>query len=132
MTRNPRVEWRGSLDYVLSRVISHLKAQQMVENGCLAYLAFVRDFSTDSTTVESVPVVRDFPNMFPADMLGMPPNRDIDFGIDLVPDTQPISIPPYYMAPEELKELKEHTYELLDKGLIRPNVSPWSALILFV
>ncbi|XP_070034631.1 uncharacterized protein [Nicotiana tomentosiformis] len=132
MPGNPRAEWRGFLDYVLSIVISYLKAQQMVEKGCLAYLAFVWDFSTDSTTVESVPVVRDFPNMFPADMLGMPPDRDIDFGIDLVPGTQPISIPPYHKAPEEWKELKEHTYELLHKGLIRPNVSPWSELILFM
>ncbi|XP_070036912.1 uncharacterized protein [Nicotiana tomentosiformis] len=73
----------------------------------VAYFAFVRDVSADTPTVESVSVVRDFPNVFPANLLGMPPDMDIDFGIDLLPVTQPISIPPYQMAPTELKELKE-------------------------
>ena len=66
--------------------------------------------------------------MFPADLPGMLP----DFGIDLVLGTQPISIPPYRMAPAELKELKEQLQELLDKGFIRPSVSPWGAPVLFV
>ncbi|KAH0642194.1 hypothetical protein KY290_033794 [Solanum tuberosum] len=55
----------------------------------------------------------------------VPPKREIDFGIDLLPDTQPISIPPYSMAPDELKELKEQLKDLLDKGFIRPSISPW-------
>ena len=55
-----------------------------------------------------------------------------DFGIDLFLDTQPISIPPYRMAPAELKELKEQLKYLLDKGLIRPSISPWGAPVLFV
>ncbi|XP_070014428.1 uncharacterized protein [Nicotiana sylvestris] len=62
----------------------------------------------------------------------MSPDRDIDFGIDLIPGTQPISIPPYRIAPTELKKLKEQLQELLDKGFIRPNVLPWGAPILFV
>ncbi|XP_070009504.1 uncharacterized mitochondrial protein AtMg00860-like [Nicotiana sylvestris] len=66
--------------------------------------------------------------MFPADLPGMLP----DFGIDLVLGTQPISIPPYRMAPSEVKELKEQLQELLDKGFIRPSVSPWGAPVLFV
>ncbi|XP_070018284.1 uncharacterized protein [Nicotiana sylvestris] len=60
-----------------------------------------------------ITVVRDFPEVFPADLPGMPPDKDIDFGIDLVLGTQPISIPPYRMAPAELKEFKEHLQELL-------------------
>ncbi|XP_070017397.1 uncharacterized protein [Nicotiana sylvestris] len=124
MPRLPRVEWRGFLYYVSGRVISYLKAQQMAEKGCLAYLAFMRDVSVDTPTVESVLVVRDFPVVFSADLLGMPPNWDIDFGIDLVSITQSISIPPYRMAPSNLKELKELLQELLDKGFIRPSVSP--------
>jgi len=59
----------------------------MVGKGRLAYLTFVRDVSTDAPTVELVLVVRDFPDVFPADLSGMPPDRDIDFGIDLVPGT---------------------------------------------
>ncbi|XP_070053920.1 uncharacterized protein [Nicotiana tomentosiformis] len=128
----PRVEWSGSVDYVPSRVISYLKAQRMVEKGCLSYLAFVRDVSAEIPTISSVSVVHDFPDVFPADLPGMPPDRDIDFGINLVPDTQPISIPPYRMAPAELKELKEQLQELLNKGFIRPSVSPWGAPVLFV
>ncbi|XP_070039829.1 uncharacterized protein [Nicotiana tomentosiformis] len=103
----PRLEWRGALDYFPSRAVSFIKAQGMVEKGCDAYLAFVRDVSMDTPTVESVPVVRDFLDVFPADILSMLPDRDINFGIDLLPDTQPISIPPYRMALVKLKELKK-------------------------
>ncbi|KAF3657764.1 Protein transport protein-like [Capsicum annuum] len=65
-------------------------------------------------------------------ILGIPPDREIEFGIDLLPNTQPISIPPYCMAPVELKVLKEQLKDLLDKGFIRPSVSPWGAPVLFV
>ncbi|XP_070014997.1 uncharacterized protein [Nicotiana sylvestris] len=80
----PRIKWRCSLDYVPSKVISYLKAQQMVGKGCLSYLAFVRDLGADTPTIDSVPMVRDFPDVFPVDLPGIPPDRDIDFGIDLV------------------------------------------------
>ncbi|WMV50937.1 hypothetical protein MTR67_044322 [Solanum verrucosum] len=73
-----------------------------------------------------------FPEVFPEDLPGVPPEREIDFGIDLLPDTQPISIPPYRMAPAELKELKEQLKDFLDKGFIRPSISPWGAPVLFV
>ncbi|XP_070055755.1 uncharacterized protein [Nicotiana tomentosiformis] len=75
-------------------------------------------------TIELVPLVRGFPDVFPADLLGIPPDRDIDFGIDLVSGTQPISIPPYCMALVEFMELKEHLQDLLDNGFIMPGVSP--------
>ncbi|XP_070031996.1 uncharacterized protein [Nicotiana tomentosiformis] len=100
-------------------------AQRMVEKGCDVYLAYVRDVSIDTPRVESVPVVRDYLDVFLADLPGMPPDRDINFGIDLLPGSQPISIPPYRMDPPELKEL-------LDKGYIRHSVSPWGAPVLFV
>ncbi|MDX7384661.1 hypothetical protein, partial [Enterobacter hormaechei] len=64
----------------------------MVEKGCLSYLAFVRDVSAETPVIYYVPVVCDFPDVFPADLPSMPPDRDIDFSIDLVPGTQPISI----------------------------------------
>ncbi|XP_070003411.1 uncharacterized protein [Nicotiana sylvestris] len=128
----PHVEWSSTLDHTPSRVISFLKAQRIVEKGCAAYLAYMRDVSVDTPSIDSVPVVRDYPDVFPADLPGMPPDRDIDFGIDLLPGTQPISIPPYRMAPPELKELKDQLQELLDKSFIRPSVSPWGAHVLFV
>ncbi|XP_070017088.1 uncharacterized protein [Nicotiana sylvestris] len=67
----------------------------MVEKRCDAYLAYVRGVSVDTPVVDSVPIVRDFPDVFLADLPSMPPDRDIDFDIDLLPSTQPISIPPY-------------------------------------
>ncbi|XP_070039617.1 uncharacterized protein [Nicotiana tomentosiformis] len=91
-------------------------------------LAFVRDVSADTHAVESVLVVMEFPNVFPIDLPGMPPYRDIDFGIDLLPGTQPTSIQSYSMALAELKELKEQLQEFHDKGFIRPCVSQWAAL----
>ncbi|XP_075089212.1 uncharacterized protein LOC107768811 isoform X1 [Nicotiana tabacum] len=124
-----RVEWRGTLDHIPSRVISFLKAQRMVGKRCDVYLAYVRDVSIDTPSVDSVLVVRDFPDVFPTDLPGMLPDRDIDFGIDLLPGTQPISIPLYRIAPPELKD---QLPKLLDKGFIRPNVSPWGAPVLFV
>ncbi|XP_070029610.1 uncharacterized protein [Nicotiana sylvestris] len=86
----------------------------------------------DTSIVELVPVLQDYLDIFPVDLPSMPPDRDINFGIDLLLGTQPISIPPYHMAPAELKELKEQLQELLYKGFTRPSVSPWGALVLFV
>ncbi|XP_070032333.1 uncharacterized protein [Nicotiana tomentosiformis] len=106
MPRVLRLEWRGSLDYVSSREISHLKAQRMAEKGYLEYVVFVRDVSADTSTVESVLVVTDFPDMFPVDPSSMTFDRNTDFGIDRVPGTQPISIPPYYLALVKLKGTK--------------------------
>ena len=73
-----------------------------------------------------------FKEVFPTDLPGMPPYRDINFCIDLEPGTRPISIPPYRMAPAELRELKAQIQELLDKGFIRPSASKWGAPVLFV
>jgi len=128
----PWLEWRGTLEYTPNKVISFLKAQRMVEKGCDMYLAYVRNVSIDTPTVESVLVVRDYPDVFPTDLPGMPPDTDIDFGIDLFLGTQLIFILSYRMDPSKLKELKEQLQDLLDKGFIWPSVSPWGAPVLFV
>ena len=70
--------------------------------------------------------------MFPEELLGLPPERGVDLSVEILPGTTPISRAPYRMAPTELKELKIQLHELLDKGFIRPNVSPWGAPILSV
>ena len=124
----PLLEWRTTLVHSTSRVISYVKARCMVEKTCLTYLAYIRDPSAEVPSMDSVQVVREFPNVFHANLPGMPPDRDIDFCIDLASGTQPISIPPYRMAPPELKELKEQLQDFLDKGFIRPSVSPWVRL----
>jgi hypothetical protein len=76
--------------------------------------------------------VRDFVDVFLEELPGLPPDREIEFTIDLLPGTGPISKAPYRMAPLELKELKEQLQELLDRGFIHPSVSPWGAPVLFV
>ncbi|KAA0065812.1 ty3-gypsy retrotransposon protein [Cucumis melo var. makuwa] len=78
------------------------------------------------------PVVRDYSDVFPEELQGLPPHREIEFAIELEPGTVPISRAPYRMAPAELKELKVQLQELLDKSFIRPSVSPWGAPVLFV
>ena len=73
--------------------------------------------------MQDVSVVREFSNVLPKELPGLPPDREIEFCIDLVPGTTPIYMPPYGMAPAELKELNEQLKELLDKGFIRPSSS---------
>ncbi|XP_070041401.1 uncharacterized protein [Nicotiana tomentosiformis] len=109
----PRLEWKDSYVCASRRVIIFLKARHMVEKGCLAYLAYVRYTAVENPVIHLVPVVQDFFDVFPSDLLGMPPDCDIDFYLDLAQGTQPISIPPYHMAQKELKEQLE---EILAKG----------------
>ena len=90
------------------------------------------DTTESKAKLEDVPIVNEFPDAFPADLPGLPPDRDTEFTIELIPRTTPISIPSYRMAPLELKELKTQLQELLEKDYIQPSVSPWGALILFV
>jgi hypothetical protein len=80
----------------------------------------------------NIRVVRDFLDVFPEELPGMPPDREVEFVIDLLPRTAPISKQPYRMSVEELKELKKQLTELQEAGYIRPSSSPWGALILFV
>nr|GFC39268.1 putative reverse transcriptase domain-containing protein [Tanacetum cinerariifolium] len=75
---------------------------------------------------------RDFPEVFPEDLPGIPPTRPVEFQIDLVPGAVPIARAPYRLAPSEMKELAEQLQELSDKGFIRPSSSPWGAPVLFV
>ncbi|GKV11068.1 hypothetical protein SLEP1_g22354 [Rubroshorea leprosula] len=96
------------------------------------FLVFVTDASSVTSRLEDIPVVHEFPDVFPEDLSGLPPDREVEFAIDLVPGTGPVSKEPYHMAPAELKELKVQLEELLEKGFIRPNVSPWGAPVLFV
>jgi hypothetical protein len=77
-------------------------------------------------------VVRDFSDVFPEELLGMPPHREVEFVIDLLPGTAPILKRPYMMSVEELKELKKQLMELQEAGYIRLCSSPWGAPILFV
>ena len=82
--------------------------------------------------LENIPVVNEFQDVFPVELPGLPPDRDVEFTIKLLPGTDPISVAPYRMAPTELRELKTQLQELIEKGYIRPSISPWGAPVLFV
>ncbi|GJR40899.1 putative reverse transcriptase domain-containing protein [Tanacetum coccineum] len=82
--------------------------------------------------LKDVPIIRDFPEVFLKDLPGLPPPRQVDFRIDLVPEVAPVACAPYRLAPSEMKELLDHLQELLEKGFIRPSSSPWGAPMLFV
>ncbi|GKV02736.1 hypothetical protein SLEP1_g15133 [Rubroshorea leprosula] len=96
------------------------------------FLVSVTDASSVTSRLEDIPMVREFPDVFPEDLPDLPPDREVEFAIDLVPGTRPISKAPYRMIAAELKELKVQLEELLEKGFIRPSVSPWGAPVLFV
>ncbi|GJS51339.1 reverse transcriptase domain-containing protein [Tanacetum coccineum] len=81
---------------------------------------------------EEIVVVRDFPEVFPDDLSGLPPIREIEFRIELIPGATPVAKSPYRLAPSELEELSGQLKELQDKGFIRPSSSPWGAPVLFV
>ena len=78
----------------------------------------------EEKTVHDVPVVRDYPDVFPKELPGMPPDRDVEFIIDLLPGTGPIAKRPYRMSVDELTEHKKQLDKLISKGYIRPSASP--------
>jgi hypothetical protein len=82
--------------------------------------------------IRQIPVVCEFPYVFPDELPGLPPDRDVEFGIELIPGTAPISRRPYRMPPDELAEMKKQLEELLKKGFIRPSKSEWGCPALFV
>ena len=128
----PGVIIRGIRREIAPSLINAMTASKMLRKNCQGYLAFVVDRRQEGTRLEDIPIVKEFPDVFPADISGLPPNREVEFTIDLIPGIEPISIPPYRMSPAELRELKAQLEELLSKGFIRPSISPWGALVIFV
>ena len=118
------VKFWGISRELSSSMISVMTAQKMPSKGCHGYLAYVVETGKEGTIFDKIPVVSEFPDVFPDDIVGLPPEREVEFTIDLIPGTEPISIPPYRMAPVELRELKAQLEELLSKGFIRPSISP--------
>ena len=126
------VTFVGERSGVRHGVISAVRAKKLLNKGCQGYLAHVVLNDITPSSVEEVRVVRHFPDVFPEELPGLPPDRDVEFTIDLSPGTDPISLTPYRMASAELRELKIQLQELVDKGFIQPSVSPWGAPVLFV
>ena len=112
------VIFRGIKREITLSLINAMTASKMLRKGFQSYLAFVVDRRQEGTWLEDISIVKEFPDVFPNDILGLPPDRAIEFVIELIPGTEPISIPPYRMAPAELKVLKAQLEELLSKGFI--------------
>jgi hypothetical protein len=118
---------------VSMRQISALQMKKYCRKGCSLYAIQVLDsVENDKLNLEDHPILREYKDMFPEEVLGLPLRRDIDFSIELTPRAVPASRMPYRMSMPELVELKLQLKDMMDKGYIRPNVSPWGASILFV
>ncbi|GJV23155.1 putative reverse transcriptase domain-containing protein [Tanacetum coccineum] len=117
-------------------IISCTKTQKYMQKGFPIFLAHVTakevEDKSEKKRLEDVPIVRDFPEVFPEDLPGLPPTRQVEFQIDFVLGAAPVARTPYRLEPTEMKELSEQLKELSDKGIIRPSSSPWGALVLFV
>ncbi|GAV64067.1 RVP_2 domain-containing protein, partial [Cephalotus follicularis] len=105
----------------LTPIISFIRASRYLEKGCEGYLAYVIDRRKEKgLSMEEIPVVCEFLDVFPDDLGSLPPRRSMEFVIDLVPGTAPISKSPYRMASAELRELKLQIQGLIDKGFVDP------------
>nr|GFB18818.1 putative reverse transcriptase domain-containing protein [Tanacetum cinerariifolium] len=117
-------------------IILCTKTEKYVKKGFPIFLAHITtkevEDKSEEKRLEDVPIVRDFPEVFPEDLSGLPPTRLVEFKIDLVPGAAPVAWAPYRLAPSEMKELAEQLKELSDKVFIRPSSSPWGAPVLFV
>ncbi|GJR44464.1 putative reverse transcriptase domain-containing protein [Tanacetum coccineum] len=117
-------------------IISCTKTQKYLLKGCQVFLAHVTTKETEDKSekkrLENLTIVQNFPEVFPKDLPGLPPTRQVEFQIDLIPGVAPVARVPYRLAPFERKELSEQLKELSDKGFIRPSSSPWEAPVLFV
>nr|GEZ77876.1 putative reverse transcriptase domain-containing protein [Tanacetum cinerariifolium] len=117
-------------------VISCSKSQKYMTKGCQTFMAQIstkkEEDKSEGKQLKDVPIVRDFPEVFPEDLSGLPLARPVEFHIDLIPGAAPVARAPYQLAPSVMKELSKQLQELSDKGFIRPSSSPWGAPVLFV
>src|SRR5919199_267385 len=121
---------RGERNGVGCPLISVIKANKCISKGCEAFLSFVIDAKDNGKSLNSIPVVSEYPEVFPEELPGLPPVREVEFKIELVPGATPVAKAPYRLAPSEIQEVMTQTQE--HKGFIRPSSSPWGAPVLFV
>ncbi|KAD5318277.1 hypothetical protein E3N88_18223 [Mikania micrantha] len=130
---NDRVlEVRGDQAKQSVKIISCIKARKCLQKQCVEFLAHVVEKEKDKKKIQDVSVVKEYPEVFPEHLPGLPPARPVEFRIDLVPRATPVAKSPYRLAPSKMQELSNQLQELLDKGFIRPSYSPWGAPVLFV
>ena len=113
--------------------LSAMKVKKCIRKGCTLYAIHVLETKEEhKPDLENFAVLREFRDVFPDEVLRLPPKKEIDLSIKLKPKSIPISKEPYRMSTPKLMELKMHIQVLLEKKYIRPSVSPWGALVLFV
>nr|XP_043629853.1 uncharacterized protein LOC122601150 [Erigeron canadensis] len=121
---------KGSVKIV--SLVKALRCIRQTKNHSDHFLAYVIDSRKANPFISDIDVVAEFPDVFPDDLPGLPPDREVEFHIDLIPGATPVAKAPYRLAPTEMKELMSQLQDLIDKGFIRPSSSPWGAPILFV
>ncbi|GKE73398.1 putative reverse transcriptase domain-containing protein, partial [Tanacetum coccineum] len=109
---------------------------EIYTKGCHVFLAQITEKKAEEKSekkrLEDVPIVRDFSEVFPEDLLGIPPTRQVEFQIDLVSSAAPVARSPHRLAPSKMQESSNQLQEISNKGFIRPSLSPWGAPVLFV
>ncbi|CAH9107428.1 unnamed protein product, partial [Cuscuta europaea] len=127
-----RISYKAITTKPSMKLMTMRQLRQHIRKGYETYLCLLKEVNIEEPNIYQIAVVNEFPDVFPEEIPGMPPEREVEFSIELMPGTAPISKAPYRMAPKEMQELKEQLEELLEKGYIRPSVSPWGAPVLFV
>ena len=109
-------------------LISSREAEKELQDGAVCFMVVAKQKKKSAMEViQAISVANEYADVFPDEMPGLPPSRDNDFTIDLIPGAGPVSMAPYRMEPAELAELKKQIEELLEKQFIRPSASPWGA-----
>ncbi|GKF01326.1 putative reverse transcriptase domain-containing protein, partial [Tanacetum coccineum] len=123
---------RGDRSKTRQSLISCIKTERYISRGYQVFVAQEMEKKLDEKRLEDIPVVREFLEVFPEDLPGLPPIRQVEFQLDLIPGATPVARAPYRLANSEMQELSNQLQELGDRGFIRLSTSSWGAPVLFV
>jgi len=126
------VTFSKPVDELGGKFLTAEQVKKSLDGEACVFMMFASLKENSEKGIGDLPVVQEFPEVFPDEITELPPEREVEIAIDLVPGTSPISIAPYRMSASELGELKKQLEELLEKQFIRPSVSPWGAPVLLV
>ncbi|GJR65287.1 reverse transcriptase domain-containing protein [Tanacetum coccineum] len=124
--------WKSTLAEGQERSLRPEHSRGYTTRGYQVFLSQVMEKKSDEKQLEDIPIVREFLEVFPKNLPGLPPVRQVEFQINLIPGAAPVARAPYRLAPSEMQELSDQLQELADRGFIRPSTSPWGAPVLFV
>ncbi|GJZ44719.1 putative reverse transcriptase domain-containing protein, partial [Tanacetum coccineum] len=134
-----RMDWLSKLkakivcfEKILQILLSNREILEVHGERPEGNLKQLMNMKVDEQKLKDIPVVCNLPSIFPKDLTGLPPSREVEFCIDLIPGAMPIAKSPYRLAPTEMQELSNQLKELQEKGFIQPSSLPWGALVLFV